>query len=330
MFDFDDMEATGKEELPVPKAETASLPGGGSTPTKETVKKVLAEVGQRYVTSKNWDHQEVLFTVEGGVATVVMNRKERYNMLSDDMMDAFLDLLVELHNSVGKVRVVVVRTSAAGLPFCAGMDVEEAKDSGMQDAEDILKGSRMSAYIYYLWSTLPQYVIGMITGSCMGAGIGLCCAMDLAICLNKPFVSFNFAETKQGMICVSWVHVVAKIGAAKARMVIGQAMQVTPTEAKEMGIIHHLFNEKDDMEKKLKQVIENCNAAAPGAVAHSKHYIADLSGNAPTLEILHWTAEQMASRISSEEKGHAGECFAKKEKPSWEQQKLVVAKPMHY
>jgi len=266
----------------------------------------------------------------GAVATLTFNRKLRYNQLSDDMMDAMLDALVELHNSVGKVRVVVVRASAPGLPLCAGMDVEEAKDDGKQDLEDLTKSSRNSAYIYYLWSTLPQYVIGMVTGPCMGSGIALCCTMDLAICLNKPFVFFDFAETRMGMICVSWIHVVAKIGAQKARMAICQGMKATPMEAKELGILHHLCNEKDEMEGILKQVIENCNTTAPGAVAHAKHYLADLSGNAPTLEKLHWTADQMTTRIQSEEKCHAGECFANnQEKPSWEKEKLQVPKPLH-
>lgn len=325
MFDFDDMEATGKETLPVPKAE-AALPGSGSIPTKETVKKVIAECGERYVNSKNWDHQEVLFKIDGGVATVTINRKERYNQLSQDMMEAMLDLLVELHNSGGTVRVVVVRAAAPGLPLCAGMDVEESANDADASEEDLRKASRISAYMFYLWSTLPQYVIGMVTGSCMGSGVGFCCTFDYAICLDKPSVQFKFAEATFGMICVSWVHLVAKIGAAKARACIGQGMTATPKDAMEFGIVHNLCAEKDDMEKKLKEVLAACTTTAPGAVATAKHYLMDLSGNAPSIELLNWTVEQMNARITSEEKVHAGKSFAKKEKPDWMKQKLEVPK----
>src|SRR5689334_1086544 len=79
------------------------------------------------------DYTEILYNVDGGVATITLNRPEKMNAFSNKMILEWEDA-IETARDDDDVRCVVV--TGAGRGFCSGMDVgAEAGGSGVLRSE---------------------------------------------------------------------------------------------------------------------------------------------------------------------------------------------------
>src|SRR4051794_22096333 len=122
---------------------------------------------------------DLLARVEDGVAILTMNRPERRNALSREMLDALARTLadVEVDDDVG----CVVLTGAGGA-FCAGGDVKGmAADTGDGLAFDaVVHRQRLSHHATAgRLHRMPKPTIAALPGAAAGAGLSLALACDL-------------------------------------------------------------------------------------------------------------------------------------------------------
>ncbi len=75
--------------------------------------------------------QVVLFGVEDGVATITLNRPERLNAMSDELMSGISDAIDQVRKDQS-VRVVVLTGNGRG--FCAGADLQQVAQPEPQPA----------------------------------------------------------------------------------------------------------------------------------------------------------------------------------------------------
>lgn len=119
----------------------------------------------------------VLYKVEGGVATVTLNRPHRRNALSI----ATFKRLEEIWNEVekdDKVRVVVLTGSDCGT-FCAGMDLKEAAEIRQKQGIDIL--DIIGDPSLPRMSKIAKPMIAAINGHAPAGGMMLSMACDLRV-----------------------------------------------------------------------------------------------------------------------------------------------------
>jgi enoyl-CoA hydratase/carnithine racemase len=112
-----------------------------------------------------------------GVAVLTLNRPERRNALSPELMDGLLAALREAEAD-DDVRVVVI--TGRGPAFCAGGDL----GGGMGVGEGVLAAERARARFAELMAAIPRCarpVIAAVQGDAMGGGIGIVAACDLAV-----------------------------------------------------------------------------------------------------------------------------------------------------
>ena len=119
----------------------------------------------------------VLSTIKNRVATITLNRPERLNAITDEMLGE-LKTMFGLAQNDAAVRVIIL--TGAGRGFCAGQDVSSfAAGPSLHDVEQHLLG-------YYkplieLMRTIEKPIIGAINGVAAGAGASLALACDLRI-----------------------------------------------------------------------------------------------------------------------------------------------------
>lgn len=322
MFDFDDIEQV--EPSPPPKSETR--PALTSVKAiQEQVQSIIKTVSPRKCNSDIWDHSELKFEVKDGVATMTLNSLAKFNSMTTGMMDAMLDALVELHEREGDIRVLIVR--AMGAKFCMGLDPSSGASDQTPTEEDIMNANMHSARMYFLFATLPQFVIGAIQGPAMGGGCGLICTFDLCIGAKvddqKRENVLKFSEVLYGMVCISWPYLVARLG-NKSKMAILQAKEVKFDEAKELGILHEVAENKAGMEKKIQEAVGRMQSCGGGSVAHAKRYVYSIQGTLPSAEFIEYTAKMTTQAMSSPERLEASEAFVKQAKPSWAERELKI------
>jgi enoyl-CoA hydratase/carnithine racemase len=136
----------------------------------------------------------VLCRVADGVATLTMNRGERFNALSRPMIAALDEGLAALAQDTA-VRVVVL--AAAGRGFCAGHDLKEMRahpDLGWQ-REMFAACGRMMLRL----TELPQPVIARVHGIATAAGCQLVSMCDLAVASDEA--RFALPGVNVGVFC---------------------------------------------------------------------------------------------------------------------------------
>src|SRR6266699_1048988 len=153
----------------------------------------------------------VLSTVASGVATLTLNRPERFNPLSHQMIAA---IQAELDAIASDPSVRVVILAAGGKGFCAGHDLKEMRahvgDSAWQrDLFDRCGRMMMSL------TTLPQPVIARVHGIATAAGCQLVSMCDLAVAADSA--AFALPGVNIGVFCSTpAVGVVRNVGRKRA------------------------------------------------------------------------------------------------------------------
>jgi enoyl-CoA hydratase/carnithine racemase len=121
--------------------------------------------------------QPILLCEEhNGICTLTMNRPQRINLLTSEMLDALQDAFAAISQD-RRIRVVVL--AGAGKDFCAGHDLKEIRALKEQPRiEDLFdKCGRMMQAI----PALPQPVIARVQGAAAAAGCQLVAQCDLAV-----------------------------------------------------------------------------------------------------------------------------------------------------
>lgn len=139
--------------------------------------------------------EDLLASVRGGVATLVMNRPERRNALSDGMLQGLVSALAEAESS-SEVRCVVL--TGAGGAFCAGGDVKEFAKGGASAGRSFdervhhqrLNQRATSAAIY----NMPKPVIAALPGPAAGAGLSIALSCDFRIASERAVLTTAFAK----------------------------------------------------------------------------------------------------------------------------------------
>ena len=148
-------------------------------------------------------YETLLTERDGGVLTVTLNRPERLNAFTQQMMEDWLDLLDEI-DADDAVRAVIV--TGAGRGFCAGADLGSGggtfDDSARETPEEHRDGGgRVTLRLF----DCKKPLIAAINGPAVGVGITMTLPMDVRIASDQAKMGFVFA--RRGIVpeaCSSW------------------------------------------------------------------------------------------------------------------------------
>lgn len=141
------------------------------------------------------NHENILYSLAGGIARITLNRPEKLNAFNAAMHGELRDALI--HVRANKARVLLL--SGAGRGFCAGQDLDERDLSPGAPAPDLGHGLEM----YYkplvlALRSLPMPVICAVNGVAAGAGASVALACDIVLAARSA--SFIQAFCKIGLV----------------------------------------------------------------------------------------------------------------------------------
>ncbi|MBI3114209.1 MAG: enoyl-CoA hydratase/isomerase family protein, partial [Rhodospirillales bacterium] len=129
-----------------------------------------------------------------GVATLTLNRPDKYNALSRELMGMILDHLDRLAHD-RHIRVVVL--AARGKAFCAGHDLREMQADPSPPAMEAL--FQQCSQMMLAMQRIPQPVIARVHGTATAAGCQLVAQCDLAVAASTA--KFATSEINVGLFC---------------------------------------------------------------------------------------------------------------------------------
>ncbi len=168
---------------------------------------------------------------DGGVWTVTLNRPDRANSLTAQMLAD----LVEIAESAGAARALIL--TGRGKVFSAGADLEAAR-AGLATSD---LWERLSAAI----AGLPGLSIAALNGTLAGGAMGMALACDLRLAV--PAARFFYPVMKLGFLPQPSdpARMAALIGPARTRLVLMAGQKINADEALAFGLIDRIVAPED-------------------------------------------------------------------------------------
>ncbi|TXH01727.1 MAG: enoyl-CoA hydratase/isomerase family protein [Candidatus Moraniibacteriota bacterium] len=215
------------------------------------------------------------------VATVVIDRANRCNALSRELVEQLTETLGDLHQEK-KIKAVVF--AAAGSTFCSGVDLQEWHETldsqdAMQQWHQDMEGLKD---LYEAMLIYPKPLIAAVDGAALGAGLGLVLACDLVVGSHR--LTLGLPAPRRGLVSGLVAPLLYfRAGAATAsRLLLGDDW-LDSQEAHRLGLVHHLV-EPNQVWVRAQQWGEKIQNSAPQSLMLTKRMLNEVIGE----NVLSW------------------------------------------
>lgn len=185
------------------------------------------------------------YAAADGVAVVTLNRPERLNAMTDELLEALLAALERAAADDG-VRAVVL--CGAGRAFCAGGDLKEGVGGGVGGDGPVPTASgnlRRYMRTAQLLREMPKPTIAAVQGACAGAGLSLACAADLRVAAPSAVFATAFVSVGlSGDFGGTWA-LTGLVGSARAREAYLLADRIPAPRALAIGLVSEVVDDED-------------------------------------------------------------------------------------
>ena len=255
--------------------------------------------------------------VADGVAYLVMNRPERRNALSDEMLRGMAEALREAETA-SDVRCVVL--TGAGRAFCAGGDVKGmAARAGGGSAGPTLDerihrqrlSQRETAGRIY---RMPKPVIAALPGAAAGAGLSLALACDLRIAAESAVITTAFAKVGFSGDYGGSYFLSHLLGAAKARELYYLSDRLDAKQAERLGLVNRVVPDAA-LESETRALAARIASGATVAFRYMKENLNRAQEGASAEECLDLEATHHVHTGLTEDHREAAQAFVEKRAP---------------
>jgi len=242
-------------------------------------------------------YEQIIYHVDGYIATITLNRPEKLNALTPVMADEIRDAVFRAADD-DTVRVIILTGSGKG--FCAGADMAGLKDAGdrgtsflkgIEDPEEAVtrltsikteeqreESNRFNARSdfrkrYSYFPSIPKPVIAAINGPAFGIGLIIALYCDLRFASESARLAIPLA--KRGLAAehgISWL-LPHTIGLSNAFDLLFSARTVDAQEAFRLGLVNRTFPEDALMASVHAYAVELATLVSPRSLRIMKKQI---------------------------------------------------------
>ena len=208
----------------------------------------------------------VIYSVEGAVARITLNRPEKRNALNDA-------IIARVKEGLGKasrdesVRVIVI--SGAGKDFCSGADLSALQKIAGASVSENTEDARSLLELFLLIRQVPVPVVAAVTGRALAGGCGLATACDLVLASDSA--RFGYPEVKIGFVPAMVMAILRRnVSEKRAFELITRGEEISAAQAKEIGLVNQVFSDEtfgaevDSYVKKFAELSKQAIALTKG------------------------------------------------------------------
>jgi methylglutaconyl-CoA hydratase len=245
-----------------------------------------------------------------GVRTITLNRPEKRNALSPELIDELTKVLES--SAVCDCGVVVL--AAAGTAFCAGLDMEHLETMNARTVEEHRRDSENMARVLRTLYEFPKPIIAAVNGPAIAGGMGLATLCDFTYA--TPDARFGFTEVRVGFVpAIVASFLLRQVGEKRTRDLLLSGRIIKAEEACRMGLVTRIV----PSEELMAEVYAMANTLlqnSPQAMGAVKSLLASHSSNQLDEEIEDAIAINALQR-STEDFREGVRAFLEHRRPEW-------------
>jgi enoyl-CoA hydratase len=243
---------------------------------------------------------------EIGLATVIIDRAEALNSLNREILLSFKTTLEELSKDP-KVRVIILR-GAGDKSFIAGADIKEMQPLDRSDAAYF---SRLGHQVCMLLEHMPKVTIAAVQGFALGGGLEFALACDFILASENA--EFGMPEVSLGVIpgFGGTIRLARAVGTAKAKELIFAGIRFQAKEAKDLGLIRHVYPQANFFEA-VKETATKISKNSLAAIITAKKLMNEFEENVGTHPKVDAEIHQFASLFGTKDQIEGMTAFSEK------------------
>ncbi len=180
-------------------------------------------------------YQTIQLAYDSGVATITLNRPDKRNAISFELIDDLLRALDEVAESPAQVLIL----TGAGKAFCSGMDLENLKALIGRSPEQNLKDSQTMVRLFRSLYEFPKVTIAAVNGPAIAGGTGLALLCDFTLAV--PDAKFGYTEVRIGFVpAIVSTFLLRQVGEKHARDLLLTGRIIGADEAARMGLVNEV------------------------------------------------------------------------------------------
>lgn len=250
---------------------------------------------------------------DAGVATITLNRPDKRNAISFELIDELRRGLDELEKSPAHVVIL----TGAGKAFCSGMDLENLKALLGRSPEQNLKDSQTMVGLFRALYEFPKVTIAAVNGPAIAGGTGLALLCDFTLAV--PEARFGYTEVRIGFVpAIVSTFLLRQIGEKQARDLLLTGRIFTADEAHRMGLVNEIVA-LDKLLDRARELAAQLMENSPASLRLTKQLLTD-HAHAELDSQIEAAVQKNASIRGTADFREGITSFLEKRKPRWSSQ----------
>ncbi|HLX84421.1 MAG TPA: enoyl-CoA hydratase-related protein [Terriglobales bacterium] len=255
-------------------------------------------------------YKTVQLAFDSAVATITLNRPEKRNAVSYELIDDLIAALEEVRNSSALVLIV----TGAGKAFCSGMDLDTLKGLIGRTPEQNLEDSRTMVNLFRSLYEFPKPTIAAVNGAAIAGGTGLALLCDFTLAV--PDAKFGYTEVRIGFVpAIVSTFLLRQVGEKIARDLLLTGRIFDAAEALRLGLLNEIVPPEKLLER-AGQLAAQLSENSPLSLSNTKRLLTDHARSELDSQIEAAVRENAGIRESDDFR-EGIESFLEKRKPKW-------------
>jgi methylglutaconyl-CoA hydratase len=255
-------------------------------------------------------YKTIQIAYESGIATITLNRPEKRNAISFELIDDLLGALQEVETSAA----IVLILTGAGKAFSSGMDLDNLKALMGRSPEQNLKDSETMVRLFRRLYEFPKVTIAAVNGAAIAGGTGLALLCDLTLAV--PEAKFGYTEVRIGFVpAIVSTFLLRQVGEKQARDLLLTGRIFGAEEAARLGLVNEIVA-PDALMTRARELAAVLMENSPTSLRATKQLLTDHARAELDVQIEAAVRENAAIRTTADFR-EGVVSFLEKRKPVW-------------
>jgi methylglutaconyl-CoA hydratase len=247
---------------------------------------------------------------DSGIATITLNRPDKRNAISFELIDDLLRGLKEVEDS----DAIILILTGAGKAFSSGMDLDNLKQLIGRSPEQNLQDSETMVRLFRSLYEFPKLTIAAVNGAAIAGGTGLALLCDFTLAV--PEAKFGYTEVRIGFVpAIVSTFLLRQVGEKQARDLLLTGRIIGAEEAARMGLVNEIVAPENLMTR-ARELAALLMENSPASLRATKKVLNDHSRAELDAQIEAAVRENAAVRTTADFR-EGVTSFLEKRKPVW-------------
>ena len=244
------------------------------------------------------------------IATITLDRPEKRNALSFELIADLIGALNEVARSSAQVLII----TGSGSAFCSGMDLENLKALIGRSPEQNLEDSRTMVLLFRTIYEFPKVTIAAVNGAAIAGGTGLALLCDFTLAV--PEARFGYTEVRIGFVpAIVSTFLLRQIGEKQAHDLLLTGRLFGADEALRLGLVNEIVAPEKLMGR-VRDLANQLLESSPTSLICTKRLLTEHARSELDARIESAVRENAAIRETADFR-EGVTSFLEKRKPRW-------------